>query len=270
MTAIGLDVGGSRLRAGLVLVEEGAIIARHAASLGEDKSPARVVEAIASAVEGFGVPGVPLGIGFAAIFRGRDGLVANSPNHGWRDVPLGRLLADRLGRPFVLENDLTMITWGEQRFGGGHGVADVACVYVGTGVGSGAVVGGRLLRGATHSAPEVGHVKVVPGGALCGCGQRGCLEAYVGGRTLGESPDWARAGALLGLALGNLVTTLNPARLVMGGSVWLGQPELRARTHETIRETALEAALAAVTVVDTEIGDDAGVLGAADLAAIGG
>jgi hypothetical protein len=73
------------------------------------------------------------------------------------------------------------IAFGETLYGGARGVRDVLCVYVGTGVGAGVVIGGRLYAGATHLGGEIGHTKVVPAGRLCGCGMRGCLEAYASG-----------------------------------------------------------------------------------------
>lgn len=264
MTSMGMDVGGSRLRAGVV--EGGRVVARVVRDLPSDRSPERVAGAIADAAKELRAPGAPVGVGLAAILRGADGHVAVSPNHGWRDVPFGEILRARLARPFVIENDMTGNAWGEYRFGAGRGARTIAAVFVGTGVGGGAVLDGRPWRGATNSAMEIGHVVADPEGPPCGCGRRGCLESLVGGRYVGPSPDWPRLGAILGRVLGGLVSLVNPERLVMGGSVWLGQPAFREAALAALTASATPPAFAAVAVVDTALRDDAGILGAADLA----
>jgi glucokinase len=183
----------------------------------------------------------------------------------------------------------------------------VLCVYVGTGVGGGVVVDGNLYSGATHLAGEIGHTRVVPGGRLCGCGMRGCLEAYTSGRNIQKRAQeelragerslavelaggidevhagfldeaarrgdlyagrlWEEVSTLLGLALANAVTLLNPSRLVMGGGVWQGAPELRRRTGARLYEFVNQPSREGFEVVDTALGDTAGMLGAAALIA---
>jgi glucokinase len=111
-------------------------------------------------------------------------VVAVAPNLGWREVPLGQLLSDRLGHPVRVVNDLSAAAWGERCAGASRGEDEVLTVFVGSGVGSAIIANGQLLRGATGVAAELGHIKVIPGGRLCGCGERGCLEAYAGGHNL--------------------------------------------------------------------------------------
>jgi len=261
--AIGLDLGGTKLRG--ARVRDGVIEARAAVELGGQTSPEAVADLVAGVVATLGDG--PIGMGIAAMLRGDTGMVANSPNLGWRDVPFASLVEARVGRPVLLENDLSAITWGEYRFGAGRGARSIACVFVGTGVGGGAVIEGHLHRGANNNALEIGHVKIAPPDRNCGCGKRGCLETYVGGAHLGRHPGTealTAAGTLLGRALADLCTVLNPERLVMGGSVWRGEPLLRHRTLEALREAINPPALEALTVVDDELGDDAGVLGAAE------
>jgi glucokinase len=179
------------------------------------------------------------------------------------------MLEDRLGRDVLLENDLSAICWGECRFGAGRGARNVVCVFVGTGVGGGAVLDGKLYRGAGNTALEIGHVKIAPPDRRCGCGARGCLETYAGGARLGRRPSAGAlrtAGTLLGRALGDSCTLFNPDRLILGGSVWHGEPALRRRTLAVLRKAINPPALAALSVTDDRLGDDAGVLGAADLA----
>lgn len=184
--AVGIDVGGTSLRAALVDAR-GEVIASVKNPLA-DRTPGALVAATAALVEQL-APGdatMPIGVGLAAQLRVREGRVAVAPNLGWRDVPYGSMLRERFGRPVRLVNDLDAITMGEAGVGAARGERDVVCVFLGTGLGMGAVVQGQLLEGAEGLATELGHIKVesVDDGRVCGCGQRGCLEAYTSGRHL--------------------------------------------------------------------------------------
>lgn len=260
---VGVDLGGTRLRA--ARVRDGAIEERVSVHL-DATEPEAVAAQLADVARSLGDG--PVGIGVAGMLRGDTGIIANAPNLNWRDVPFADIVGRRLSRPVHLENDLSAIAWGEYRFGAGRGARSVACVFVGTGVGGGAVLDGKLYRGANNTSMEIGHVKIAPPDRTCGCGKRGCMETYVGGAFLGRSPDTEAlemAGTFLGRTLGDLCTLLNPDRLVLGGSVWRGEADLRARTLETLREIVNPPALEALAIVDDELGDDAGVLGVADL-----
>ncbi len=312
--AVGVDLGGTNGRAALVDVRRGTMVAEAKLPVGSDHGPEAVAELVQALVEHVDPRGLRrgVGIGFAGMLRGWSGVVANAPNFGWREVDFRGLLRARLGPAVELYNDLNAITYGESRYGAGRGARDMLCVYVGTGVGGGLVTDGRLYIGATHLAGEIGHTKVVPGGRLCGCGQRGCIEAYVSGRNLskrvreelgdgntseavrresraialagdvthvhaGHLDEAARAGdpyaralwdevaPLLGLVLANAVTLLNPSRLVLGGGVWEGAPDLRARVVAHFNQLVNAPSGEAVVLVDTVLGDTAGVLGAAAL-----
>ena len=129
------------------------------------------------------VPAPVAGIGIAAAgqIHPETQAVVYAPNLNWRDVPLRTRLEARFNLPVWVENDVRAAAWGEFRFGAGRGVRSLVAVFVGTGVGSGAILGGRLWRGAFNAAGEIGHTQVVPDGLPCGCGQRGCLEAYCSG-----------------------------------------------------------------------------------------
>ncbi len=203
---VGVDLGGSNLRVAAYR-ELGAAAASCRASgkplaqapaavvkrpVGEDRRVEAIVERIVSCVhEVLGQVGVsrvavvPVGVGVAAMLSDRKGTVANSPHLGWRDVAFGPAIARRLGpaRPVGVYNDVNAITYGEFGVGAGAGARDLLCVYVGTGIGGGLVMNGELVEGATNCAGEIGHVKVAwtEDAAPCNCGQRGCVEAYVGG-----------------------------------------------------------------------------------------
>lgn len=122
-----------------------------------------------------------MGVACAGQIDPATGAVAQAPNLGWRDVPLGSRLADALGVPVVVENDVRAAAWGEYVAGAGEREGSLVAVFIGTGVGSGAVLDGRLWRGAGNAAGEVGHTQVVPDGLPCRCGRAGCLEQYVSG-----------------------------------------------------------------------------------------
>src|SRR5512142_3058877 len=192
--AIGVDLGGPNARAAVVDVDTGEIVAAHKEPLRE-RDPARVVEVVRHALaEAAGAASVAVsaaggvGVGVAGQCLGATGVVLNAPNLGWRDVPFGALVAQAAGAPARIVNDLSAAAWGERQLGAARGVDDAVLVFVGSGVGSGLILGGRLHDGARGVAGELGHVKVRPlrGGPPrpCGCGQRGCLEAYAGGHNL--------------------------------------------------------------------------------------
>jgi glucokinase len=184
--AVGVDLGGTNVRAALIDTSTGTFVGQEAKAAVADKQPESVAELVAEVVQKVDAAGrrAGVGIGFAAMMRGWTGVVVNSPNFGWREVDFRTRLRVRLGQRTELYNDLNAIAFGEAMYGGAKGFRDVLCVYVGTGVGSGIVVDGKLYIGENHLAGELGHVKVVPGGRLCGCGQRGCLEAYSSGRNI--------------------------------------------------------------------------------------
>jgi glucokinase len=122
-----------------------------------------------------------LGVACAGQIHAETGVVVHAPNLGWADVPLAGELRRALGVPVVVENDVRAAAWGEFTAGAGAGGDSLVAVFVGTGIGSGAVLDGRLWRGAANAAGEVGHTQVVADGLPCPCGACGCLERYVSG-----------------------------------------------------------------------------------------
>jgi glucokinase len=311
--ALGVDLGGTKARAALVDPTNGAVVAAYKLAHTE-RTPAAVVASIATAArEAARAAGVELGaletagVGVAGQCLGTTGTVLNAPNLGWRDVPLGEPLRAALGLEVRVVNDLSAAAWGERRFGAARGVDDAVLVFVGSGVGSGLILGARLHEGGRGVAGELGHIKVSPRGAVprrCGCGEWGCLEAYAGGMNLaarlreeaaegkagavlaaaGGDPAklsasaveaayadgdpyarelWAEVGELVGTACANVVTLLNPLRLVLGGGVLLGCANLERIVRAHLADRVLRAARRDFEVRRAELGDDAGVVGAA-------
>lgn len=203
--ALGVDLGGTTARAALVDRDSGEIVTSHK-ELHRDRAPGAVVETVARAVQE-ALQGDRadrfdrIGVGVAGQCLGRTGVVLNAPNLGWRDVPLGQLLEERLAVKARIVNDLSAAAWGERRFGAARGVEDALLVFVGSGVGSGLILGGRLHEGHRGVAGELGHVKVRPRRAStaarrCGCGEVGCLEAFTSGMNIaGRVREELAAGA---------------------------------------------------------------------------
>ncbi|MGW0229146.1 ROK family glucokinase [Actinopolymorpha singaporensis] len=208
---IGVDVGGTKIAAGLV-DNNGKIVAE-----GRRETPAtsppeivaaivEVVKELRSRAEGREVEAI--GVGAAGFVDASRSEVLFAPNLAWRKEPLKEAVQARTSLPTVVENDANAAAWAEFQFGGGHDVDDMILLTIGTGLGGGLVLNGELYRGAFGVGGEVGHFRVVPNGHLCGCGNRGCWEQYASGRALvREARDFARsspsqADALLELAGG--------------------------------------------------------------------
>ncbi len=182
---IGLDIGGTAIKGGIVS-PSGAIVARHAdmteAGEGPDAVIARVAEMVAdlsAAAAGRGLRIASIGIGVPGLVSREPGIVHTSPNlPGWKDVNLVERLRQHANLRVTIDNDANNAALGELIAGAGRGVRDLVMLTLGTGVGSGLILGGRLWHGQTGHAGEIGHMIVQPEGRLCACGQRGCLEAY--------------------------------------------------------------------------------------------
>jgi glucokinase len=213
----GIDIGGTKI-AGAVVDEQGEVLAEQRID-----SPATDPEAIEETVAGLvqklaeDHEITAVGVGAAGFVDAARSTVVFAPNVAWRDEPLRSELEKRLDLPVVVENDANAAAWGEFAFGAAHDVDDMLMVTVGTGIGGGIVADGELFRGAFGAAAEVGHVRVVPQGRVCGCGNRGCLEQYSSGTALVrdtraqlDRPEAAdlleRAGGDPGAVSGRMIT----------------------------------------------------------------
>jgi glucokinase len=167
-----------------------------------------------------------IGIAAAGQIHPKTHAVVYAPNLEWENVPLRDEIESAFGMPVYVENDVRAAAWGEYRFGAGRGAESLIAVFVGTGVGSGAVVDGTVLRGAGNAAGELGHTQVVPDGVPCACGQRGCVEAYASGRGFARRLEAALAAGTetrLGPETGgdaSRVTAALVARAAAGGDVF--------------------------------------------------
>lgn len=201
---LGIDLGGTKIITALVS-DEGKILGRDyretRASAGLTAVVTRMTDAATKVMEagdvspdqisamGIAAPG-PIDVGA--------GLITAPPNlPGWRDVPLARLMEDGLGIPTHLDNDANAAALAEHRFGAGQRTRHMVYVTASTGIGGGLIVNGELVRGATGAAGEIGHVTILPKGPLCGCGNRGCLEALASGTAIArEARERVSRGAV--------------------------------------------------------------------------
>lgn len=309
---IGVDLGGTKIA--FVLADgEGRVHKQIGRPTNVKEGPAsirdRIIEAVKELREAAGSVLGGVGIGVAGQIEPGTGLVRFGPNLDWHNVPLGKELTEALEMPVVITNDVRAATWGEWVYGAGRGCDDLICMFVGTGIGGGVVMGGRMLSGCSNTAGEIGHITIDMHGPLCKCGNHGCMEALAGGWAIARRAHEAvaanpglgvvlldmaggrledinakiviqayRAGDALAsqvldevvhaLVIGStsLANAFNPCRLIMGGGVVEGLPELVERVGEGIRKRALGAATGAVQVVRSQLGKDAGAIGAAALA----
>ncbi|CUI16736.1 ROK family protein [Candidatus Protochlamydia naegleriophila] len=183
--AIGVDLGGTKIEMGVV-TSSGTVIDSIRVETDSKNGPRAIEEQLLRGIAELNARSSMLikgvGIGVAGQIDDQTGVVQFAPNlPGWRDIPLRDNLQKITGLPIQLINDVRAITWGEWLFGAGKGYQDLICLFVGTGIGSGIVSGGKLLTGCSNTCGEVGHMSIDFRGPLCTCGSRGCLEAIAGG-----------------------------------------------------------------------------------------
>ncbi|MBK9177837.1 MAG: ROK family protein [Flavobacteriales bacterium] len=179
---LGIDIGGTTSKLGLV--QDGKVIARarfattgHADVHAFADALAREATQMIRAHHEASIQAIGIG---APNANQLTGIIEMAPNLPWKhDVPLARMMSDRMGVPATLGNDANAAALGEWRYGVGKGIDDLLVVTLGTGVGSGFIVNGKLVLGSAGNAGELGHTILIPGGRDCTCGRKGCLEAYV-------------------------------------------------------------------------------------------
>ncbi len=307
---VGVDLGGTKILGALVDVA-GSLAPTVVADVKRSTptlSAEAVIDELVSVIRALDPDPVAVGIGTPGVVVPGTGGVQVAPNlPGFdRPIPLGALLRERLGVPVVVGNDVNMAAYGEARAGAAAGHPDVLAVWMGTGLGAGLVLDGRLRVGASGLAGELGHVIVVPGGRRCGCGGRGHLEAYIGRRAMEERArelhDSGRPTALvdlvgpkrmkssafraaydmgdevatelideglemLGIAVANVVVTVDVSTVVLGGGLGERLGEIAAeRLVESLE--SLRFSGEPPTVVAASLGDHSGAIGAAALAAL--
>jgi glucokinase len=310
--AIGVDIGGTKVAAGVV-DESGQILDRRRAATPSKTLSAQAVEdAIASVVLDLAASYdvVAVGIGAAGFVDADRSTVMFAPHLALRGEPLRDAVAARVGLPVVVENDANAAAWAEWRFGAARDETHLVCVTLGTGIGGAILVDGALQRGRFGMAGEFGHIQVVPDGHRCACGNRGCWEQYASGNALvrearalagadsplaagmlarvGGDPSritglevtaaamdgdaaavelLAEVGRWLGIGLAGLSAALDPGTFVIGGGVSEAGELLLGPTRDAYRRTLVGRGFRPeARIARAELGNDAGLVGAADLA----
>lgn len=309
---IGVDIGGTKIAAGVVDVEGHILRTARRPSPRNDavavlEEVGNVVNELQAEVDG-SIVGV--GVGVAGGVDESRSIAHFAPNLAWSRVPVRSILEASTGLPVVVENDGAAAAWAETKFGAGAGYDHVVMVTVGTGIGGGIVVDGRVMRGAHGLAAEIGHMNSVPDGRPCGCDQLGCWEQYASGNALvrearalaaerrseasvllglGDgTPEGVQGshiteaahkgdpvamtafetiGAWLGRGLADLTAIVDPDVFIIGGGVSEAGDLLMSSTRRTFTEKISAAALRPLPhILIAQLGNDAGIVGAADLA----
>ncbi|MDT0405202.1 ROK family protein [Streptomyces edwardsiae] len=295
---IALDVGGTGMKAALVGAD-GELLHQDRRATGRERGPDAVVADIlgfaanlrAHGVRRYGEPASAAGVAVPGIVDESGGVAVYAANLGWRDVPLRALLTERLGVPVALGHDVRTGGLAEGRIGAGRGADRFLFVPLGTGIAGAIGIDGRVEAGAHGFAGEIGHIVVRPQGAVCPCGQRGCLERYASAAAVGEA--WAAAcgdpGAdaadcakavesgdvrarrvwqdtvdALADGLVTALTLLDPRTLIIGGGLAGAGETLFTPLREAVRRRVTFQKLP--SLVPAALGDTAGCLGAGLLA----
>ncbi|EGK13287.1 transcriptional regulator [Desmospora sp. 8437] len=261
------------------------------------------VGSVVDRIRGKGIPLLGIGVGMHGLVDPREGVSRFAPNLAFTDLPLRSILEEKFNVSVEVENDVRARAVGESWFGHGRGADPFICVHVGTGVGAGMMYEGRLLHGPSFTAGELGHTVIDPAGPVCGCGNRGCLEAFVSGPATLErarrrlaagepsllrsrvgadgeqlsGPDLtaaaaegdrlaveelAETGRCLGIALANLINLLNPRKIILSGGMIAAGAFVLDPLRRTVEERVLSTPAKEVSIVVSELGERAGVIGA--------
>ena len=313
LNAIGIDVGGTKVLGGVVSPtgeilatarrdtprEGGKALTQTIADVATELSDKYPVDSIGVSAAGF-------------ISSDRQTILATPNIAGWNGVNLVNELTQIIGKRIVLENDANSAAWGEFKFGAGRGRNDLMMLTLGTGVGGGLILDGSVFRGAFGIGAELGHIRLVPDGHLCGCGIRGCLEQYASGSALmrhareaiNASPDLARnllargdgtleglkghhitdaardedpvalaafntMAGYLGTGIATLCTVIDPSCIVLGGGVIdAGEIFLAPTRKAALSMIPFSGKHPYPEIVPAELGNNAGLVGVADLSRI--
>lgn len=299
---LGVDLGATHI-AVVVMDLRGKVVGRRAVAFAVMEEPQGALDAVGAlaqgALEAAGLERAALlgaGVGAPAPLEGQalnrlSGIILPR----WQDVDLAAELRARLGLPVYLENDANAGAIAEKWWGLGRAQSDLAFIKIGTGVGSGLIIGGKIYRGYGGAAGEIGHTTIDLNGPLCRCGNRGCLESFAGapavvaevrrrrGAPAGErltvrsivadacagEPAAAavvvETGSYLGIAIANLLNLFNPGLVILHGDLVAAGALLTDAVHAAIRPRAISKAAQEASIAISELGDDAAAMGAATL-----
>ena len=302
---VGVDLGGTKIYTALVDLEGNIInekIVETLAEEGEEAVAGRIINTIDSVIAGVDKDLIKaIGIGSPGPLDAKKGIIIETSNLPFKNFEIVNVLKERYDLPTYLDNDANVATLAEFMFGAGKGTENMVYITVSTGIGGGAIINGKLYRGNTANALEVGHMTVSKEGPRCGCGNVGCAESFASGTAIGKRAKEAVASKVvtslkkynnvtakevfieaaegdaeakrildsalyyLGITVGNVMSHLDPEKVVMGGGVINGDIVL-----ETVKKVVAERCLSVFaencSIEKAKLGGQAGVLGAAALA----
>lgn len=303
---VGIDLGGTNAQ-GAAAASDGTILKRGKIPTRSAQGAHTVIADLADMVRDLadGQPVCAIGLGVPGLLDLENGVCLFSGNLNWERVPIAAKLTELTGAPVYIDNDVRVAALGELAQGQARGFKDFIYITVGTGVGSGIFIDGRLLRGPRWSAGEVGHMVLDPQGPACTCGSRGCLEALASATAIAregraaaakhpdsilnklavrtEDMDAAlvfkaanlgdpaaaqvvdAAMAWLGIGVANLVNIFNPELVVIGGGVSLAGDKLLIPVRNQVQRLAMPVQRETVRIVTSALADSAGVDGALEL-----
>jgi glucokinase len=310
---VGVDLGGTNIKVGVVTTT-GEVVSSLSVPTEGQGGPDHVISRMsAAALQAINVSGLDkgrilaVGIGAPGAMSHKEGLIISPPNlPGWSNVPIRDMIAKGTGLPANLENDANAAAYGEFWAGGGKGTNDMVLFTLGTGIGGGVIIEGKLVRGFFDNGAELGHMIVQPGGRLCGCGQHGCVEAYasayftavraveaikngeksslkarldkgepvetphvVAAANAGDplaSRIWDETCRLLAVACVNMQHFSNPQKILLGGGMIGAGQYLLEPVRKYFLEFTWKAAKDYPDIDFATLGNDAGFIGAAGLA----
>lgn len=310
---VGIDVGGTNIKIGCFDARLN-LIGKTAVTTEADMGPAVVIDRMTQTVEklltdsGLSLKDISAaGIGTPGPAKYREGIIINSTNMPkFKNVPITRLLSEKLGKPVVFENDANAACWGEYVVGAGKDVKDMVFFTLGTGIGGGIISDGKLVHGFADNAAELGHIILYPDGRKCGCGQKGCVEAYASAdSTARRATEAIEAGAesslkkvleqkgritskdvyqhlakgdklakeitdgtakALAILCINVLHTTEPKCIVFAGGMIAAGDVLLNRIKDYFDELIWSLKAEPVEICFARLGEDAGIIGAAALA----
>lgn len=309
---IGIDLGGTKISGALADIN-GKVLSQHTiptnASEGEAAVLNRIIQVIEKVMELAEVNSEEvktIGIGSPGPLSAKEGVIITTPNLPFRNFQLVKPIKERFSIPTYLDNDANVAAIGEYMLGAGKGTTNMVYVTVSTGIGGGAILNGKIYRGSTSNALEVGHTTILPEGPRCNCGNYGCAEALASGTAIGkrgreavekgletslknyekitsyevfkeaEKGDKVSQNILeeslnyLGVTIANVITNFDPDMVVIGGGVAQAGKIVFDKVQEVVNTRCFKSMAESCKIVPAALGKDAGVIGALALALLEG
>jgi glucokinase len=302
----GIDIGGTKVAIGLADADGRHLsITRIATNvaLGPRRIVEKIIETLDRMLIECGRPTTAIGIGCGGPLDRQRGLILSPPNlPGWDKFPVVELLQNHFRVPVLLDNDANVAAIGEHQHGAGRGIHDLVYLTISTGIGGGVIIANRVLYGVCDGAGEIGHITILPEGPVCGCGARGCLESLCSGtsiarrarekisssgqetilraseisaKTVAEAAGngdglagevWDETIYYLAIGIANVLNTLAPEVVILGGGVSLAGEQLFHPLREQVRNRVKILPADKIRILQAQLGGDSGIHGALILA----